>query len=67
MQCKVGLPTDGQQRWRCGICSQLNLWDRDSCKRCDEPVDLETKHNWKIKCLKRTLESNSSSDSLCSP
>lgn len=43
MECKVGLPTDGKIRFRCDICSLLNVYENDNCKRCQEPFDKKRK------------------------
>ena len=49
MECRVGLPNDNQPRWRCFICSQLNLWDNNECKRCQEPMTESQKIENKLK------------------
>ena len=43
MECRVGLPADGKKRFRCDICSLLNMYDNDVCKRCQEPYNKERK------------------------
>eukprot|EP01083_Nonionella_stella_P226277 803757_1 len=43
MERRVGLPTDGQTRWRCDICSLLNIYSNDECSRCKEPMTKERK------------------------
>ena len=43
MECRVGLPTDGITRWRCDICSMLNVYSNDECLRCKEPMSKERK------------------------
>ena len=48
MECRVGLPTDGVVRWRCDICSLLNVYSNDTCKRCQEPMGDERKKRNKI-------------------
>lgn len=43
MKCRVGLPSDGKKRWRCDICSLLNIYEKDVCGRCEEPFDDDRK------------------------
>ncbi|ETO29701.1 hypothetical protein RFI_07420 [Reticulomyxa filosa] len=52
MEYAVGLPQDGLKRWRCNICSCLNLYDNNLCKRCQEPVNTETKKEWEVNLRK---------------
>jgi len=49
MECRVGLPTDGIARWRCDVCSLLNVFTNDECQRCREPFSEEKKLLHKVK------------------
>jgi len=49
MECRVGLPTDGIARWRCDICSQINVFTNDQCLRCQEPYSADKKQQHKVK------------------
>jgi len=49
MEFRVGLPTDGKKRWRCDICSLLNVWENNECKRCKEPMDEQRKKKLYLK------------------
>lgn len=48
MECRVGLPTDGIARWRCDICSQVNVFTNDQCQRCQEPFSEDRKQQHKV-------------------
>ena len=48
MEQRVGLPSDGLTRWRCDICSLLNVYSNDECSRCKEPMTKERKEQNKI-------------------
>ena len=61
MECRVGLPNDNQKRWRCFICSQLNLWDNNACKRCQEPVSETQKLENKLKMPQTSFQTQNKS------
>eukprot|EP01083_Nonionella_stella_P226278 803758_1 len=67
MERRVGLPTDGQPRWRCDICSLLNIFTNDQCSRCKEPMTKERKQrNLLLPQKSRRSHSTSTSSSASS-
>lgn len=45
---KVGLPSD-EPRWRCTVCSLLNVMANEACKRCQEPHSEEDRQANRVK------------------
>ena len=60
MECRVGLPCDGITRWRCDICSLLNIYSNDQCIRCKEPMSLERKQKNILLAKKKSMVNNHS-------
>eukprot|EP01084_Bolivina_argentea_P041169 75978_1 len=58
MECRVGLPTDGLTRWRCDICSLLNIYTNDECSRCKEPMTNQRKQRNILKPRNKTTSNN---------